>query len=85
MKKILLTLTILGMFTACGKEANTTSPSTDVIVEQTTVVEEVPVNSTIEAIEESVAADVSEETSGDIVIPGSEIVETEEIVETTVN
>ncbi|MGL4863636.1 MAG: hypothetical protein ACRC8F_05825 [Cetobacterium sp.] len=82
MKKILLSLAILTIFTACGKEE--VAPQ-EVIVEQTTVIEKVPTNSAIEAIEQSVVADVIEETSGDVIIPNSEIVSTEEIVETVAN
>ncbi|MGL5779847.1 hypothetical protein [Cetobacterium sp.] len=84
MKKILLSLAILTIFAACGKEKEEVATQ-EVIVEQTTVIEEVPTNSTIEAIEQSVAADVIEETNGDVIIPNSEIVSTEEIVETVAN
>ncbi|MGL5571770.1 hypothetical protein [Cetobacterium sp.] len=84
MKKILLSLAILTIFAACGKEKEEIATQ-EVIVEQTTVIEEVPTNSTIEAIEQSVAADVIEETNGDVIIPNSEIVSTEEIVETVAN
>lgn len=84
MKKILLSLAILTIFAACGKEKEEVA-SQEVIVEQTTVIEIVPTSSAIEAIEQSVAADVNEETSGDVVIPNSEIVSTEEIVETVAN
>lgn len=84
MKKILLSLAILTIFAACGKEKEEVATQ-EVIVEQTTVIEKVPTNSAIEAIEQSVAADVSEETSGDVIIPNSEIVSTEEIVETVAN
>ena len=84
MKKILLSLAILTIFTACGKEKEEVSTQ-EVIVEQTTVIEKVPTNSAIEAIEQSVVADVIEETSGDVIIPNSEIVSTEEIVETVAN
>ncbi|MGL4785794.1 MAG: hypothetical protein ACRC2Q_02760, partial [Cetobacterium sp.] len=75
MKKILLSLAILTIFAACGKEKEEVATQ-EVIVEQTTVIEEVPTNSTIEAIEQSVAADVIEETNGDVIIPNSEIVST---------
>lgn len=84
MKKILLSLAILTIFAACGKEKEEVSTQ-EVIVEQTTVIEKVPTNSAIEAIEQSVATDVNEETSGDVIIPNSEIVSTEEIVETVAN
>ena len=84
MKKILLSLAILTIFAACGKEKEEVSTQ-EVIVEQTTVIEKVPTNSAIEAIEQSVVADVIEETSGDVIIPNSEIVSTEEIVETVAN
>ena len=84
MKKILLSLAILTIFAACGKEKEEVA-SQEVIVEQTTVIEKVPTSSAIEAIEQSVPADVNEETSGDVVIPNSEIVSTEEIVETIAN
>ena len=84
MKKILLSLAILTIFAACGKEKNEVTPQ-EVVVEQATIIEKVPTNSTIEAIEQSVAADVNEETSGDVIIPNSEIVSTEEIVETVAN
>ena len=84
MKKILLSLAILTIFAACGKEKEEVATQ-EVIVEQTTVIEKVPTNSAIEAIEQSVAADVNEEPSGDVVIPNSEIVSTEEIVETVAN
>ncbi|MEG0237531.1 hypothetical protein [Cetobacterium sp.] len=84
MKKILLSLAILTIFAACGKEKEEVATQ-EVIVEQTTVIEKVPTNSTIEAIEQSVAADVIEETNGDVIIPNSEIVSTEEIVETVAN
>ena len=84
MKKILLSLAILTIFAACGKEKEEVA-SQEVIVEQTTVIEKVPTSSAIEAIEQSVATDVNEETSGDVVIPNSEIVSTEEIVETVAN
>lgn len=84
MKKILLSLAILTIFAACGKEKEEVATQ-EVIVEQTTVIEKVPTNSAIEAIEQSVAADVNEETSGDVIISNSEIVSTEEIVETVAN
>lgn len=84
MKKILLSLAILTIFAACGKEKEEVATQ-EVIVEQTTVIEKVPTNSAIEAIEQSVAADVIEETNGDVIIPNSEIVSTEEIVETVAN
>ena len=81
MKKILLSLAILTIFAACGKEKEEVATQ-EVIVEQATVIEKVPTNS---AIDQSVAADVNEETSGDVIIPNSEIVSTEEIVETVAN
>lgn len=84
MKKILLSLVILTIFAACGKEKEELTPQ-EVIVEQTTIIQEIPTNSTIEAIEQSVAADINEVTSGDVIVPNSEIVSTEEIVETVTN
>lgn len=84
MKKILLSLVILTIFAACGKEKEELTPQ-EVTVEQTTIIQEIPTNSTIEAIEQSVAADINEVTSGDVIVPNSEIVSTEEIVETVTN
>lgn len=85
MKKILLTLSILTIFTACGNDDKNSLKTDEVVIEQTTVVEKIPTNSTVEALEESVAADVTEETSGEIVIPNSEVIDTEEIIETVAN
>lgn len=85
MKKILLTLSILTIFTACGNDNKNSIKTDEVVIEQTTVVEQIPTNNTVEALEKSVAADVTEETSGKITIPNSEVIDTEEIIETVAN
>lgn len=74
MKKLLVVLSLIAMFTACGQkeEITPTEGTTPVVVEETVIEEVTPtenkVSEAVEAVEESVMADVAETTDGEAVV-----------------
>lgn len=91
MKKSLVVLSLIAMFAACGQkeEITPTEGTTPVVVEETVIEEVTPIENkaseVVEAVEESVIADVAETTNGEAVVETLIVEETvvEEIAPTT--
>lgn len=76
MKKGLLLLSLIAMFTACGQKEEAPKAETVTPVAEEIIVTEDKTSEVVEAVEESVVADVAETTSGEVTVETPVVEET---------